>query len=73
MEEINTNKGRRPIDMGKIVKVILIHRKAYCYVLPIVMVVTYLLMCCMPRYYMSSVELAPESSDNTTLGSFRSS
>lgn len=73
MEEINTNKGRRPIDMGKIVKVILIHRKAYCYVLPIVMVVTYLLMCCMPRYYMSSVVLAPESSDNTSLGSFSSS
>ena len=59
--------------MGKIVKVILIHRKAYCYVLPIVMVVTYLLMCCMPRYYMSSVVLAPESSDNTSLGSFSSS
>lgn len=73
MEEINTNKGRRPIDMGKIVKVILTHRKAYCYVLPIVMVVTYLLMCCMPRYYMSSVVLAPESSDNTSLGSFSSS
>lgn len=67
------NKGRRPIDMGKIVKVILTHRKAYCYVLPIVMVVTYLLMCCMPRYYMSSVVLAPESSDNTSLGSFSSS
>ena len=73
MEEINTNKGRRPIDMGKIVKVILTHRKAYCYVLPIVMVVTYLLMCCMPRYYMSSVVWAPESSDNTSLGSFSSS
>lgn len=73
MEEINTNKGRRPIDMGKIVKVILTHRKTYCYVLPIVMVVTYLLMCCMPRYYMSSVVLAPESSDNTSLGSFSSS
>lgn len=73
MEKVNMNNFKKPIDINKISKTIWSHRKTYYYALPIVAIATYLLVCCVPRYYMSSVVLAPESSDNMSLGAFSSS
>lgn len=65
MESLNKQKEEKKklIDFSKIGKVIKEHRNYYYCVLPITLVLTYLLMCCIPRYYSCSVVLAPESSD----------
>lgn len=76
MEEINIEKNnmkKNPIDLKKVIKVLLPHKKKYYYTLPIVAILSYLMVCCVPRYYMCSVVLAPESNDNSSLGSFGSS
>ena len=77
MDEINKNmqenlKPKKMIDFKRIVEILLPHRKVYYCALPIVCVVTYLLICCIPRYYTCSVVLAPESNDLTSGGGFSS-
>lgn len=69
MEEMNNNTVS--IDFTKIIKTLWLHRKIYCRVLPSVLVLTYLCMCCLPRYYNCEVSLAPEST-SMSLGSLTS-
>lgn len=76
MEKINMENSKmkkNPIDLNKIVKTLLPHKKIFYCTLPTVAILTYLLACCIPRYYTCSVVLAPESNDNSSLGSFSSS
>lgn len=65
------------IDFKAIAKKLWEHRRLYCKVLPAVLVGTYLLMVCIPRYYKCTVSLAPEaasgSSISGSLGSLASS
>lgn len=69
MEEKKDNK---PIDFASIVKKLWPHRKKYCYVLPITLIVTYLIMVCIPRYYKCTVSLAPEVNGINVSGSLSS-
>lgn len=57
-----------PIDLAKICKKLWAHRKTYFTTLPIVLVGTYLLTLCVPRYYSCEVSLAPESSGTSAAG-----
>lgn len=69
-------KNKKPIDFVEIAKKLWPHRKKYCYVLPITLFATYLLMVCIPRYYKCTVSLAPEiggASIGGSLGSLASS
>lgn len=74
MEEVNKKNSslRNTIDFEKIAKTIKAHRKRYFIVLPIVLICTYLLLCCVPRYYTCNVVLAPESNDLSSSGSISS-
>jgi len=72
MEE---KKHIEPIDFTKIAKTLWQHRKLYYRVLPVVLIGTYLIMVCIPRYYKCTVSLAPEtgvSSMGSSLGSIAS-
>lgn len=69
MEE---KKDIKPIDFTSIVKKLWPHRKKYCYVLPITLIVTYLIIVCIPRYYKCTVRLAPEVSGVSVSGSLSS-
>lgn len=62
------NREIKPIDVAAIVKRLWQHKKKYCYVLPATLVVTYLLMVCLPRYYSCTVKLAPETPSDTHIG-----
>lgn len=66
------NKEVKPIDFSKLLKVLLKNKKLYAKILPVVFVVTYLLILCIPRYYRCSVELAPEISGPSSSGSLSS-
>lgn len=68
----NNEKKKTPIDFSVIAKVIKAHRKYYYCALPAVLVLTYLLVCCVPRYYSCSVVLAPESNDLSSSSSISS-
>ena len=57
----------KQIDVVAIAKTMWQHKKAYIIALPVVAVVSYLLIVCVPRTYTSTVKLAPE------LSSFNSS
>ena len=70
-EEKNTQE-KAPIDFIKIGKELWKHRKKFFIVLPATFVITYLIMVCVPRYYMCTVSLAPESSGTTSGGSLSS-
>lgn len=73
MENIKDNGNIKPqIDFKKIAKAIKRHRKYYYYALPFTLVFTYLMICCVPRYYSCSVVLAPESDDITSSGGLSS-
>ena len=67
MDEITKNQEKN--STGKVLNVkvfareLRLHRKVYFVSMPIVAVLGYLLIMCVPRYYTSSVILAPESSD----------
>jgi uncharacterized protein involved in exopolysaccharide biosynthesis len=52
----------KQIDITKIVKEMYKYRKLYLYSLPITLVVSAALILCVPRYYTSTVKLAPELS-----------
>ena len=69
MEE---TKDTKPIDFSLIVKKLWPHRKKYYYVLPATLVITYLFMLSFPRYYRSSVSMAPETSGTSISGSLES-
>lgn len=58
MEE---KKDIRPIDLGNIVKKLWPHRRLYLRVMPATLILTYLFMLCLPRYYKCQVRLAPEA------------
>lgn len=77
MEVNNKEKTpQAPIDVAKMLGKVWAARKLYMIILPAVLIGTYLLTLCVPRYYSCSVELAPESSEGSTastLGSLASS
>ena len=74
MEE---KKNIAPIDFAAILKKLWPHRKTYYMVLPAVLIITYLITVCIPRYYECTVKLAPEPTNNASmpgaLGSLASS
>lgn len=70
MEE--NKKEITPIDLVKIAKSLWARRKVYYKVLPATLVVTYLLMVCVPRYYKCEISLAPETSGTSISGSLES-
>lgn len=49
-----------PIDLKEVIKKLKAEKKKFCYALPITLVCTYLIIFCIPRYYTSSVSMAPE-------------
>lgn len=63
---------KTPIDFVEIYKKLKPHKKKYYYVMGITLVVTYLLMVCIPRYYKSEVSLAPEPTGPSMGGSLES-
>lgn len=69
MEEKNIEQ---PIDISKIARKIWNQRRRFYYVLPAVLIATYLLMVCIPRYYKCTVSLAPETSGTSISGSLES-
>ena len=46
--------------MKEVIKKLKAEKKKFCYALPITFVCTYLIIFCIPRYYTSSVSMAPE-------------
>lgn len=54
------NDNIKQIDFNKIIKQIKPYKKEYIVTLPIVFVLSCLLIICVPRYYTSTVKLAPE-------------
>ncbi len=64
------------IDVTKLAKRLWAHKMLYLNILPIVLIGTYLLTLCVPRYYTCKMELAPESqagSTSTSISSLASS
>ena len=73
---MDEKKEMRQIDLVRIFRVLWQHRKKYFVVMPTVLVLTYLLTLCVPRYYRCEVSIAPESTGNSgssSLGSLASS
>lgn len=70
MEE--AKKDIKPINITDIVNKIWPHRKMFYCVLPATLIITYLYMVCIPRYYSCTVSLAPESSGTSFSGSLGS-
>ena len=70
MEE--NKKDIKPIDLVQIAKRLWVHRKKYYIVLPTVLILTYLFMLFIPRYYRCTVSLAPETSGTSISGSLES-
>ena len=68
MEENNS----KPIDFTKIIKSLWPHRKKYLCLLPATLIITYLILACIPRYYSCKVSLAPETSGTSITGSLGS-
>ncbi len=68
---------KKPIDFAKIYKKLWKHKKLYMRVIPATLVITYLIVFCVPRYYKCTVSLAPETSGSSSfsgsLGSLASS
>ncbi len=57
------NKNLKVIDLTKIIKTLLKHKKAYMTIMPIVFVISCIFILSQPRYYRSEVKLAPEWND----------
>lgn len=66
---------QKPIDVAKLIQKLWASRMLYVKILPAVLIVTYMITLCMPRYYTCTMELAPESSEggSSTLASMASS
>ena len=76
MEQNTENKNIDVIDLGLILKKIIAKKKLFYKTLPIAFVLSCAYILCIPRYYNSSLSLAPEiagSSMQGTLGSIASS
>lgn len=75
MDKIASNQDNNPskklLNFKIVTKMLSDHRKVYLISMPVVLVLGYLLICCVPRYYSSSVTLAPESSE-ASMGGFSS-
>lgn len=71
MEE---EKNQKQLDFTTLVKKLWPYRKTYYIVLPTTLIVTYLLMVCIPRFYRCTVSLAPEADSGSggTLSSIAS-
>lgn len=65
-------KDIKPIDFAKIAKETWAQRKLYYKVLPATLIITYLIMVCIPRYYRCEISLAPETSGTSISGSIES-
>ena len=65
-------KEKKPIDFTNIVKKLWPHRKKYYYILPATLIITYLILLCIPRYYICTVSLAPETIGASMSGSLSS-
>lgn len=65
-------KVKTPIDFIVIFKKLWPHRKTYYKVLPATLIITYLIMVCIPRYYRCSVDLAPEPTGTSLPSSLNS-
>jgi len=63
---------RKPIDISNIIKKLWPNRKKYYYVLPATLIITYLFIVCIPRYYSCKVSLAPETDGTSVSGSISS-
>lgn len=63
---------RKPIDISNIIKKLWPNRKKYYYVLPATLIITYLFIVCLPRYYSCNVSLAPETDGTSVSGSISS-
>lgn len=74
---MENNREHEVIDLRVVFKKILSRKKLFYKVLPIVFVVSCAFILCIPRYYTTSLSLAPEMSNSTgmggTLGSLASS
>lgn len=70
MEE--EKKDVKPIDLVGTAKKLWQYRKKYYYVLPATLIITYLMMLFIPRYYTCTVSLAPETSGTSLSGSIES-
>ena len=70
MEE--EKKDIKPIDFAQVSKKLWAQRKLYYKVLPATLIITYLLMVCIPRYYRCEISLAPETSGTSISGSIES-
>jgi len=57
------NKNLKVIDLAQIAKTLLLHKKAYLTIMPIVFVIACIFILSQPRYYRSEVKLAPEWND----------
>ena len=71
------NKELKVIDLGLIIKRIWARKKLFLIVIPIVFLLSCAYILCIPRYYTSSLSLAPEmagsgSGMSGTLGSLAS-
>lgn len=75
MENKDKDENIKQIDVVAIVKAMWQHRKLYFITLPIVIVISCLLILCVPRYYNSTAKLAPELSsfNSSSLGDLASS
>lgn len=62
----------KQIDFNKIASVFKTEWRTYLKVLPITFVLSCLLILCVPRYYTCNVSLAPELTNNSSLGSLAS-
>ena len=63
---------RKPIDISNIIKKLWPNRKKYYYVLPATLIITYLFIVCIPRYYSCNVSLAPETGGTSVSSSISS-
>lgn len=68
-------KEVKQIDFVELFKKISTHKTLFLISLPLTIILSYLLICCVPRYYSCTVKLAPEISsfDESSLGSLASS
>lgn len=62
----NNELENKPIDFEVIIKKLYAKRKLFFVWLPSVLIVTYLFLVCIPRYYVSKVSIAPESSSSVS-------
>ena len=62
------NTSKKMLDFKILAKILCEHRKIYFISMPIVLVLGYLLFLSIPRYYSSSLSLAPESSESSMGG-----